>query len=415
MCIKQFCSETLINENPQSQDFLTKKQLENVTLCGKCISSTTDMYKELKSIPLFHLSLADKELFHSNFIAWLGEDDETKPLFIELIKVISNIDLSGKDFVVNREYKNYDVSVLIKDNPNPVLVLENKNKSIPSKGQLDHYLEKEKNNQDVIFVLLSLATEFPDKDEITKSWKLVSYACLACILDSHIQLIKNSYKKQLIKDYISFISILHKLSQSWLQQTNFFMSDDEWKLLKECRIHDLCDKIRTANFVVNYNKKYHSKIYWFYTNGNAAIAWSQYIDDQHEICIQIQGGCYRHALVAIKNNSVKTGDTKKINKKGKKIANLSPIRGAGFFKLDKSNNGFFNNNNNNSIFENQCCYPIDKPKQEKLFNKFEGKNKNGSYLMVYQYGKIEKKITWNQLFDFLDKDIQNIEKLLSIK
>lgn len=415
MCIKQFCSETLINENPQSQDFLTKKQLENLTLCGKCISSTTDMYKELKSIPLFHLSLADKELFHSNFIAWLGEDDETKPLFIELIKVISNIDLSGKDFVVNREYKNYDVSVLIKDNPNPVLVLENKNKSIPSKGQLDHYLEKEKNNQDVIFVLLSLATEFPDKDEITKSWKLVSYACLACILDSHIQLIKNSYKKQLIKDYISFISILHKLSQSWLQQTNFFMSDDEWKLLKECRIHDLCDKIRTANFVVNYNKKYHSKIYWFYTNGNAAIAWSQYIDDQHEICIQIQGGCYRHALVAIKNNSVKTGDTKEINKKGKKLANLSPIRGAGFFKLDKSNNGFFNNNNNNSIFENQCCYPIDKPKQEKLFNKFEGKNKNGSYLMVYQYGKIEKKITWNQLFDFLDKDIQNIEKLLSIK
>ena len=411
MCIKPYCSESPINENPQ--EFLTKKQLENTSLCGKFFDNTKLMYKELYRSPLFHLSLANKELYHSNFIAWLGDDDETKPLFIEIIKNLSNIDLSGKDFVVKREYKNYDLSILFKDNPNPVLVLENKNKSIPSKDQLDKYLEKEKNNQDVKYVLLSLATEFPKKDEITKSWKLVSYACLACFLKDHIDLVKNGYKKQLIEDYISFISLLHKLSQSWLQQTKFFMPVDEWDLLKKCRIHDLCDKIRAANMVVNYNKKYQSKIEWFYSNGSAALAWNRPIDAQHEICIQIQGGCYRHAIVEIKKKSGKTNDIEEINEKGKELTNLSPIQGSEFLKLSQTDDAFFNNND--SIFEDQCCYPIDKPKQEKLFNKFEGKNKNGVYLMVYQYRKIKKDITCKQLFEFLNRDIQKIEELLSIK
>lgn len=32
----------------------------------------------LKNNPIFQLSLSSKELFHSNFLAWLAEDDNTR-------------------------------------------------------------------------------------------------------------------------------------------------------------------------------------------------------------------------------------------------------------------------------------------------------------------------------------------------
>ena len=42
-----------------------------------------DIIKNLKESPLYNLSLANKELFHSNFIAWFGEKYPT--YFINLI------------------------------------------------------------------------------------------------------------------------------------------------------------------------------------------------------------------------------------------------------------------------------------------------------------------------------------------
>ena len=46
------------------------------------------LIQTLEKSPLFYLSLASKELFHSNFIAWLGEQ---QPAIFNLIFVISNI------------------------------------------------------------------------------------------------------------------------------------------------------------------------------------------------------------------------------------------------------------------------------------------------------------------------------------
>ena len=35
----------------------------------------------LNNNPIFQLSLSSKELFHSNFLAWLAEDDNTRCVF----------------------------------------------------------------------------------------------------------------------------------------------------------------------------------------------------------------------------------------------------------------------------------------------------------------------------------------------
>ena len=37
--------------------------------------------ENLKNNPIFQLSLSSKELFHSNFLAWLAEDDNTRCVF----------------------------------------------------------------------------------------------------------------------------------------------------------------------------------------------------------------------------------------------------------------------------------------------------------------------------------------------
>ena len=97
----------------------------------------------LKADPIFAMSLSSKELFHSNFWAWLFERN------IEYAKIffpkIQNIEL------VEREKGNRDVSIWQSKkkkpkkqddyNYNDVLVIENKFKSIPTEEQLMRYQE----------------------------------------------------------------------------------------------------------------------------------------------------------------------------------------------------------------------------------------------------------------------------------
>ena len=68
---------------------------------------------KLKTLPLFHFSLHAKELFHSNFLAWLGEDPELRTLFIESIKAYdveqTIIRSWGEDFAIKREFQDFDL------------------------------------------------------------------------------------------------------------------------------------------------------------------------------------------------------------------------------------------------------------------------------------------------------------------
>ena len=56
--------------------------------------------EKLKNNPIFHLSLSSKELFHSNFLAWLAEDKNTQALF----KKILSTWLGEDTFDYNKSY-----------------------------------------------------------------------------------------------------------------------------------------------------------------------------------------------------------------------------------------------------------------------------------------------------------------------
>ncbi|MBQ5706558.1 MAG: hypothetical protein IIV73_08105, partial [Bacteroidaceae bacterium] len=42
---------------------------------------------DLNNSPMFHLSLSSKELFHSNLLAWLAEDPDTRELFVKVLNL----------------------------------------------------------------------------------------------------------------------------------------------------------------------------------------------------------------------------------------------------------------------------------------------------------------------------------------
>ena len=120
------------------------------------------LYQELQKSPMFQLSLASKELFHSNFLAWIGSWDNggekgSEHPFRKLMKDLGaehadKDEIWGDKWYVAREYRNFDLCVLNQmpqefqdenDNGEKVLlVLENKIKSIPYLEQLREYQDK---------------------------------------------------------------------------------------------------------------------------------------------------------------------------------------------------------------------------------------------------------------------------------
>lgn len=118
---------------------------------------------DLLNNPIFQLSLSSKELFHSNFLAWLAEDKNTRPLFDKLMQDWLNDPkwrFNDEEMMVKREYKNFDFCICEKvlnyhtdkekgeEQENQyipgaiIFVLENKFKSLPYKEQLQKYHEK---------------------------------------------------------------------------------------------------------------------------------------------------------------------------------------------------------------------------------------------------------------------------------
>jgi hypothetical protein len=79
--------------------------------------------RSLRASPLFHFSLASKELFHSNFLAWLCETYPSLvgPLFAKFTQAPN---ASCDRLTVHREQRNTDLTI---EFPNgETLVVENK-------------------------------------------------------------------------------------------------------------------------------------------------------------------------------------------------------------------------------------------------------------------------------------------------
>lgn len=207
--------------------------------------------KGLENSPMFQLSLSSKELFHSNFLFWIGKAN--KFMFRELIQQLYENGTKNNiafipwedNFEIKRECNNFDISV-IKDNK-IIFILENKVKSIPKLSQLDDYTIKV---PDASCMLLSLVKNFPEKETINDKWAIIDYNMLADKIEElYPRYNLDQYHSAIIKDYCGYIRNLDSIVAEWVVKGNekwSQLSNNEIKTLSDLRIDDLYKKLRYA-------------------------------------------------------------------------------------------------------------------------------------------------------------------------
>ena len=201
---------------------------------------------ELKASPMLYLSGGSKELFHSNFLYWLGVN--YRGAFQELMTKMCHINASWPEgWTIRREHKHLDLCVTY--NECAFIIIENKVKSLPDLMQLRRY-EKVYANHDkgCTYVVLSLVMDFPGQKYLNENtrWQLHHYDELAeLIRDFCSDSVICQEHRPYIRDYCLFVENLCKLSGTWTidEQSPFLSQCDN---LHGLRLTDIYEKVRYA-------------------------------------------------------------------------------------------------------------------------------------------------------------------------
>lgn len=302
-------------------------------------SNLDEVYlKVLRNSTMFHMSLGSKELFHSNFLHWISIVNWDA--FLQIMHEFAGLEKDevfwwekedvwdchekpyhpdNNNIEVRREFHNFDLSIYILDSEKepdespsqeddnlgenrgkwiPVLILENKMKSLPYEEQLERYTQKAfdewrtgekikteaRNSQNkeldnkygITFILLSLMEPtlnkyvYPKEKgvknpkytlKLTNEWKHKTYKNLLTSIkktnwDGKLQL-----DQDVVKDYCGFVEALYALASNywtikpnesyrlrifpWNIDNNKDARDkrNEIEKYKKLRIHDIHEKL----------------------------------------------------------------------------------------------------------------------------------------------------------------------------
>ena len=221
-----------------------------------------EMIERLQNSPMFQLSLASKELFHSNFLYWLWKAEGD--IFWSVMNYFG-IERDN-EIVVRREWENFDLSLVRVVNrkkrecndeveyvADVVAVIENKVKSLPRMEQLEEYNGKIKavdKDSECTKILLSLPN--PSFSTSVIGWRYVRYEDYLSVLRTHADKATTCYTKALVEDYCSLIDALCAMKDEWLchddrefldMQYSSILNSDTDKEMRELRINDVRHKI----------------------------------------------------------------------------------------------------------------------------------------------------------------------------
>ena len=233
----------------------------------------------LRKNPMFRLSMSSLELFHSNFLEWLFDLDHdaflkcfdltvTNPTActIEREYHLGTTPVNGKkkqwvtDIAVFKKAddKNEKKDAKTDKNKKLILIIENKIKSTPSKGQLEN--QKELAGTDCKKVLLSLF-EYSVSEDKPYGFDKVLYKDLIGEISKHYAL-SNLY----IKDYCDMLEKLQLIidADSVVQdafgknstKTKFFTFHRDSPNLETCGIMDAFRKYQAASLADEFENRF---------------------------------------------------------------------------------------------------------------------------------------------------------------
>lgn len=203
----------------------------------------------LERSPIANISLASKELFHSNFLAWAFSIYPTM-----LNAVLANTGLptwsSSESVQVTREEQSLDLVARIGENR--LLVIENKLKSLPDAEQLSRY-EQKATKLDAIrkspeLVLLTLtSSDSGQMPSLPENWQSLDYGTLTTSLLDHIPADADSYHVEIIRDYALFVGELVRVANDesrhvWNRTGSRIDGQDLPTWLTKHKLHDLFGK-----------------------------------------------------------------------------------------------------------------------------------------------------------------------------
>lgn len=251
---------------------------------------------DLSNNTMFALSLTSRELFHSNFWAWLIRK------YPQVFTKVFYSDYNGIDEVeVLREKYNFDLLLKINEK---YIIIENKFKSMPDKNQLDRYIEKaNKQGWDNELVLVSyMPPSFPLKNFISYN-DLYSHLSNIDLSDMQIQ------DKAIIENYIECIRLLTKLQKSDIFNTEtlseFWSKYNDKKLkkeLKEINFGLTIQKIFMGKLVNFINKQTNRTSY--ISTGSSHVVYADFYGSNPEAFITLCcNGEYRYMFKINKDDT----------------------------------------------------------------------------------------------------------------
>lgn len=323
----------------------------------------------------YQLSLSNLELYHSNLFAVVLEKSE----FINH-KFFSNvIDINKKytDLKVYREKNSIDltIEVIDEDRRAHVIFIENKVKSLPDKSQLIRYSEKDSNAKGILLSLVKPGFKLPD------SWFRRSYDELIEYYRDSLDKVDETFRL-FLKDYIEYMENLEKFIGKVSYGESYYFEETNNKVLEGMRLRSVIEKIHYAN-LQNKIADLGYKTYSGRIKGGHHFGIDLPIEGTtSSFDIQIQGNQYRHKVNFSLEDKEKLGDLERIC---------------------------------DSIKEKTCLYNFnleDNPILEKSSSRKKWKTYGKKD--YYDYARIKKQVSSEDLINYIRTDIKKIEADLKI-
>ena len=228
------------------------------------------LVQQLQENPMFKFSMSSLELFHSNFLEWLFNQNPSTFL------ICFGIDVeTGKEYTIQREYtlgsdkvndkkKKWitDIAVFAKENGKDekelILIIENKIKSLPSKGQLKAQAEKAGKDckKKVLLTLFKSSTDYD-----LHGFIVVEYKDL--IGNIREQYRNTKYFTPYIEDYCKMVETLQQIiEEDNVVKENiegYFTFHHHSKDLETCGMQDAFRKYQAAQLARIANNEFNDK------------------------------------------------------------------------------------------------------------------------------------------------------------
>ena len=352
--------------------------------------------EELKNNPIFSMSLSSKELFHSNFWAWLFAHNEHGREYLEIFFK----HFPDSDFKVEREQGKRDITIWCEEK---AYIIENKVKSLPDIEQLEKYQEKVGKNifkKGVISGIIDFHfSKYEENWLKVNNWAFKSYKeiCTEIRDKALTDGVENcSFEKDLIVRYAdTFLELSNNIRIFFKDNGNIWVTGiiKEIDKYDKIRMGDVIKKIVSNNFC-SYLKKitkdvkipegFKLKITSDYSHKHAIadICFEQNYGDEEKkekevimnkpfsIGVQIEDGQYRRYI-----------------KRVPKVSQRDEI-----FQYGKRN-GWFKDCDGKEITKNR--------KTGEDYCKYE----KNTYTFLYQYRKIDESSKVDSSFEKLSKPV----------